>query len=468
MIKKGCLKLLILTIAVLFSACQSTPDDTFVINKNDDTMQNVINQTAISSAKNQETILASDTWNEEMKNDDLNKFVQINANITVPNTNKYAVIEVKPGKFDQAQVDSLVNYFSQGNILYDKDASLTRTEIEQRIIEAKSDLVLAQNGDKDMPSTDEIQLMIDDLEKQYEKAPEDAANVDSTLKIQADNQQETLDVCFNLGKEKLARISVFNCNEVDYTSLFSYEVGNLYSPIGNLYGSDANGLTMTLEKAKQEAQKLMDKLGLNNFKFSVAQTGVNKSNVEEQGYNIRYTQIFNNIPISYSKCIKPTNNSIDENTGDLINSETGDVIDFAPKWGASYIKIQVDDTGVTSFAWMNPIEVKKTLNDDVELLDFEKIQSIFRQQMKLNYINLNKKNHLIFHITNIELGMVHIAEKDKIGYYLLVPAWTFYGSYEDPSLSPNTDLNYLLRTGTNDIQTSLLVINAIDGTVIGS
>ena len=58
-------------------------------------------------------------------------------------------------------------------------------------------------------------------------------------------------------------------------------------------------------------------------------------------------------------------------------------------------------------------------------------------------------------IENIRFGYARIAEQNRSGSSLLVPAWDFFGTI--------SDFNGISRS---DYGTSLITINAIDGSII--
>ncbi len=136
-----------LAAALLLTACQPTPDEVVVINKND------VGEEIKNSAE--KSITVPDAWDEQVTNENGDTYIDVNAKISIPDTDAFCVMSVEPGKFSQEEVDKLVNYFSQGKPLSASNAKMTKTEIEARIIELKSVLSKAENGTEDYGTPEE-------------------------------------------------------------------------------------------------------------------------------------------------------------------------------------------------------------------------------------------------------------------------------------------------------------------------
>ena len=78
-------------------------------------------------------------------------------------------------------------------------------------------------------------------------------------------------------------------------------------------------------------------------------------------------------------------------------------------------------------------------------------RSWFRQMIALKYANTQS----IITIENIRFGYARVAEQNRSGSALMVPAWDFFGTI--------SDFNGI---SLSDHGTSLITINAIDGNII--
>lgn len=455
---KHILNLSILVLVLFFTACQPTPEKPAVAEKNDGQMEQKISATAAPGNK----YTAPDKWKEIINNDSGEPFIEIDAPITLPQVDKYPVVSVKPGKYTQELVNKMVGYFSQGKPLIAVNETLTKKAIEERIIDLKATLEQAKNGKEDIGTPEEIQQQIDQLNEAYKNAPETVAQetVDATMKYDPELKQEVLDVRVDMGKSKKALISAINCSDENYESdfcFYNFEEDSLYRPLSALYGKNAEGCKTTLAQAQKIAQDLLDVLGLKDIQISSVQTGAIFGKWNKQGYAVTCTQTIEGIPLTYSEGGIHKQQKVDD--------QTGEILDYVQTWRENRITIEINDTGIVGFTWLNPVEVNRVANENVALLPFDEIKQNFLQQMKSHFIVDNKSTGKIYKVINIKLGMVIIPEKDKPGSFLAVPAWTFFGYSVDPNRKDQTKLT-TSEFMNGSIEKCLMIINAIDGSLI--
>lgn len=136
-----------------------------------------------------------------------------------------------------------------------------------------------------------------------------------------------------------------------------------------------------------------------------------------------------------------------------------------------YIEVHVVDDGVLYMKWNRPIQETQTLNSDVELLPFEDIMKIFRNNIFTDGSWHDKNNTSIISrdvlIDIIKLGYVQLRETDAPEKMSLVPAWMFYG--KDTQTFKQREGQELPNGGIfedNSPGQCYLCINAVDGSVI--
>lgn len=146
------------------------------------------------------------------------------------------------------------------------------------------------------------------------------------------------------------------------------------------------------------------------------------------------------------------------------------------------IRIRVSNDGVAAFSWINPIEAINVINDDVKLLPFEEIIKYAQQRMKLSYnlvamvplhddsdidLQLEKYKEVNVNIYEIELGLTRIPVYNKVGEYMMIPVWNFYGVYDIIGKSEeNTHLMSDDDLSERRYKIPLVTVNAIDGSII--
>ena len=143
---------------------------------------------------------------------------------------------------------------------------------------------------------------------------------------------------------------------------------------------------------------------------------------------------------------------------------------YAPSWAYEQMHVYLDADGIFRFAWGTPLSVTDTITAFSKLKPFDEIETIIEKRFPLQYTEEanratayagNPNTELpITEITvdRITLGLWRIAEQDKLGQGLLVPAYCFYGDMKSTWYQDGTP-----RIEYNDL---LFVINAVDGSVI--
>ncbi len=142
---------------------------------------------------------------------------------------------------------------------------------------------------------------------------------------------------------------------------------------------------------------------------------------------------------------------------------------YAPSWSYEHMLFYLDNDGIYWFGWSTPLSVADTLTAFSQLKPFDEIVSIVKNRLPLLYVE--DVNRLLetaenppalpateLSIDRVTLGLWRIAEQDKLGQGLLVPAYCFYGTLQgmwSPDETPRVEYDDLL-----------FVINAVDGSVI--
>ncbi len=235
-------------------------------------------------------------------------------------------------------------------------------------------------------------------------------------------------------------------------------------------------LKLTPAEAQAEAEMLIKEIGVSDM--AVDRVYLMQENVLSEGkdggtcindklpqdyafrylYEVRFCRTVNGIPV-----VKPTNFASSSN-----NSEDGG---YAPSWEYEELYVCIGNDGVSKLYHLAPIETMETVVDDAALKPFSDILDIAKKMLPIMYeAKLSEPysyREMEFQIDRITLCLERVAEKDNLNYGLLIPVWCFWGS--DRHVDRNGSV------GFNDIASvygdpcgylPLLVINAIDGSII--
>lgn len=145
--------------------------------------------------------------------------------------------------------------------------------------------------------------------------------------------------------------------------------------------------------------------------------------------------------------------------------------DYVRSWAYDSLVAVVDGQGnLVSFDWNAPYKVTETVAATTTLLPIEEIMNLFETQMNRVYINDDRCGGTLT-LEGVRLGLFRIREKNDMEHGLLVPVWFFTGTFA----YTEAERDARLKRGFNAAQAAyeykdslnpLLIVNAIDGTII--
>ena len=122
----------------------------------------------------------------------------------------------------------------------------------------------------------------------------------------------------------------------------------------------------------------------------------------------------------------------------------------------------VDDNGIYWMNYEQPYEIIETLDADCELLPFDKILDVARAIFPLRYLSYEGQYADIrLRIDRVTLSSMEVLSREHPDQCEVIPVWDFFGTAE---LRKKT--NGAISAEENSPYSSLLTINAMDGTVI--
>ncbi len=229
------------------------------------------------------------------------------------------------------------------------------------------------------------------------------------------------------------------------TNLFFYPNG----AFGDLSTVDKTlkGQTLTVTEAAAKADAFMAQMAHDyqrRLSFGAEGEKGDGKVYKTLAYCFVYTREVGGIPITY----------------EYTDVESSKDTAMAPAPGTESILLTIHEDRIFDFVWKNPCAIGDVLQPQAELLPFEQIMSIFGTIAPLSVQStetdktLKKAYSNGMHITEIRLGYMPVLCKDDPNQWELRPVWDFMGS------------RILPRATYSHVGSSLLTIDAIDGTVI--
>ncbi len=486
---------LLLLVACFTTACQPTPEEPVVVNKNEGVLESALAATP-APMLGYET---PDTWQDVIQRDGSKIKLDIDASIIIPDVNAYPVMKIAPGQFSQQQADRIVNILFKDATIYNSSKSLTKAELEQQLVEAKATLEQKKIDPQSNDDSEEgIQQTIDYLEQAILTAPEKADDQLASTLLQPNEYGEIrLDLKADMGKKENATLCLMNSGGNVQTSLTCF---------ARFVNTDSNGsfgrfddwnlsddlptnLSISEDEAVDQAKRLISDLGVMDMDIAAISRGIISGGEGEdvsqnpQCYMIYFTRTVNGVPTTFGQTVgKESRINLDE-------IKNGDYPpDFRPPWGYERILVCVDDSGIAEFNWESPAKLLGIASENVSLAPFDEIQDAFKKQMFVMYSNIEDDKLIAeetYHVNNITLGLTRVASKDDLNEYLLIPVWNFFGSrreqysieeipeqFKDYDEKTINEIKKDYEQRNNQIRSrpyeSFLTISAIDGSVIDS
>ena len=514
--------------AMLLTACQQNPDSGIVVHKD---MEKVIAEAENSDdSKADLAEIHSETgehYQNEYTNDQLRVTVKVDADVAVPDTDKLSVLRVKQHAFTQDEVDRVRKALLGDAELIDGPASSRRTkrEIEQEIADVRADYTdrIANSPDEAEAWQSEMNLLLADLQNEYETAPDEPVSVasDGRLNSVAEKYAENPgdpywkwehdlnadgQVMMVMTKDRSANFYVQNnanySNKIEFTTSqvgpqstngvvvgidpTEYDIRdfspadreqlppNLYTHGYMMQGEslkqvEGDSCTLSQEDAEQKAQDFMKTVGIKDFALSegdkyseiLIKSGTEAKNTE---YYYRTCYI-----LRFCRMIN----------GVMLRQDSGMKEDFGDNnqaftkrlWPQEVIEFTIDDNGIVGFKWCAPLDITETVVDSAAMKPFSDIRATFEKMLPI--ANTSEHGPVRIDIDKIQLSYSRISERDSFDTGLVVPVWGFLGNYtlgtSDSMTADEAKNQGLDPNAFYDLHTtygSQLSINAIDGSVI--
>ena len=431
---------LCITINILVS-CQPTPDTSYIVGKNDGTLEEAINATpratqADNSNEEQssDALAVPDRVSKEYEDDTVK--IAINATVVVHPARAYPVIRVEDEKLSQELAACFLDALIGNEELYNAKVPYTKDQLYDQMLET---IYHYQKGDWDYDASIQSE---EDIRKMYAEQMESAPETVELLLIDRENLSDGFEARTNVGEGFDKWISMLNDEELGLTVRFYNNGDTLYRS----YPKTANRINMTQHDAQQIANAFINRCFGNDvmklFSYEKVQDNVSSNDDQFLAHKFIYTRSIAGTPIAY-----------DDMSAQTTFSEA-----YSKIWSVEHIEIQISDQGISTLKWDGAIKLVDVVNGSVLLKPFDEILENAAMQLKLinPYQDVNTTYGVNIFVSQIRLGYMRVHEKDSTNTSLLIPVWDFIGT-TNPSGK---------TIGDNDKEYVLLTVNAIDGSII--
>lgn len=521
--KRKILSVACLSIMLLLSACQPTPEKAVVQQKD---QRNMFEQAEAESGGDSralaEMVAAPESYTFSKDGDKGVVFIRADATVTVPEAPAVNIYRVHPTDFSQEQVTALWDVLVGDTPMVEPPMEMTKSEIEAAIVDVKERL-----NDPDLPQEEKdwVPTYIEDLEKMLPDAPESIPEipVDGTLREfemkdygYDGTEEDAVVVAHYMGinaQEKLPDAdpmdefrgkTFYVSNNSDLKEAIIHEEkdedGNVIGGSGmtvsrraSIYFSDNTTgaawrnyaqqaeadvlvtegfeldeqakqfITTTPEEARKVVEDFLAEVGVDDM--AIAEIRL----VNDENFG-NYDSLVGP-PEHYAYRVRCTR-TLDGVRCSAIDGSTSIGEDgWGDSWDYEGMNIMLNDDGIFQMDWYAPITVEEQpVTENATLLPFEDIAAAFEQQIWLQYAEYedyqdeNYKSKNTFTIDTIVLEYQRIMEQDSIENGFMTPVWNFYGT-------SRTESEWTSDTGEVEkddytYRDVFLTINAVDGTMI--
>ncbi len=450
-----------LVFLILLCACQSTPDKDAVVNKNDGKLEELISsapieseQTVIAnesdetidkSADDSEPGVLTERWTQPYSLEGLE--CEIDADIILPDKKEFPVYKIKQREFDDETIKRIVKYFTK-DATGMRETSPTKEELEMQLVYAKRGKFTEAEGIYTWESYEGQQEDIARLEEQIKNTGEEA--------FSSVTDDIVLPIAYTYAMPDGSRVHVLaKSNSINITPLKDGIVQpESWVIAGEAYPGEPKGTTLDNVKISQQDAYEM----VNAF---LKEVGIKNMGIAESE-KARLRDAMMSKTVSEGWCLTLCRNDGGSVPLNITSQHSGVLYyrseDYTQRWYPEAMRIYVDDTGVKTFAWNNPIETVEVLNQNVLVLNFDEVKERILGYIKYGYSYVvqqfkdrgSELSDQKIKVKKIVLTNVMIPIKNETEYQMLVPAWIIY---------------YDQEAGMNTVS-AFIAVNAIDGSSI--
>lgn len=465
----------------LFAGCQATPQQPIVIQKDTEQMIEKARETLPPEQEKlplAQRYAVKEHLTKQIERETARLLIEVDADVCVPGTDAVGITHVVPANFSQETVSAFFHALCGDTIMY-KPSLMTKAWIEQAILRCEAELAREDitEGDKA-----QVEHTLEAYKKQYITAPERAqkeicdgllypytfekgdfyngctqemviayeipestltyANTGKVFQVY-NNLEQPVVIEDNNGKKYYRSYSA----HMEYND-FDYYVG-WDSYWEHARKSVKNAEDLTADEVSAAGITLEEAVALGETLFTKTQSPLSVQYV---------TYVASEEPFYELTCSRQVNGA-----NLIVGGEGVGGDGLSPYWAYERIVMCVNGNGIFYFYWYSPYEIREDEVENATLLRFEEIENIAYNMIATIYgPGASKENYTTVRVEKVSLELARLKHSENNSEALLVPVWCFYGSRQVDEAVKNEGMWSDWESGYS----SLLVLNAIDGSVI--
>ena len=431
----------LILVSLVFSGCQPTPEKDVVKGAREAQYSAQVDEGANAAALKE----FGNRWEETEQSENGKLKLIVNADIVIPETEKWPVFRAKQNGYTQETADFLIKELLGDTQLYKAGKPLTKADYMEMLMQTKADMAdAAENPDKYEYTQEEFKERISELEEAMANAPDKTDYKEATTKLEDDGSGGTsVQVAGDTGKGANGSVWIQNDKTGLGNSFVLYDDTGIEMTGENycdsytvLYNDDTTTGSPKLSEqdAKTQAEEFLKRIGAEDYSFegTVYRYGIGNDfeSYSYCAYGLVFTKSYNGV----NRIIANQDDSI---VGGIGNYDDGDG-QYAFLERNDAITVIVDDSGVCGMEWYSPSEITQTETEDVKLLSADEIKTALLNVIKSKYSYMGAGDDAVeIKIGKLKLGYASTNIKDVYGEYRLTPAWVAYDENGEPLIGIN-------------------------------
>lgn len=448
--------LIVLCLCLSLCACQPTPEEDYVVNRQNDV---TVKESSVSAATASDSPVVDDApalpaysfpseWKEEFESSGLGYTIRMEAQVDAFSLSEYPVYPLFPTPLVGEDVENVMaNIAGDVNLcIYQQDKEGNNIPIKGTLDEMIAEIVDritnfdVYHKDDELTEKGKATMLVsleDDLEETkalYKKAVDAEYLTDYASLCQPRTGNEG--VLFDKNNIWVGGFDVYHeDNDLGNGITISLRENLTSAPYGEFQTPNTD-----VETGQIMCEDILSRLGLSDFTLNKI---VQKEGADQATYY--FTRACDGHP--YSSAIYST----------VLASMDGQNQKYLyePFWYDEFIMMIPDTYGLQFFQWKSKSTVGEPTRS-VQLLPFEEIQKEFRKDIGYvsEYFDDKTGEERSIVVTDMQLGYKRVPIRDAYGSYELIPVWTFTGYYSSETIK-------------NPQSKDLLILSAIDGSIVG-
>lgn len=422
--------ILCLSLALLL-ACVPTPEEEFVVNKADGTLEELLKAEAAESFEPDgkpeadarsplyDALGAPERWTMEVETRSVpfaDLTISADAKVALPNVSRISVYQTTQRSFSKETLDAVADALLGDGARYEFEEGFLKSEWEERIKRQQKRIENMQAHPEQYEGWFEEALEQEKetllgLSDQYTKAPQDYDCVPWSGSYKTGCMTRVSDGVY-------AKLRVAGDRII-------FSVPTMRSVMAGMYNDlPDNADAPEADEARAAVEAFLERTGFSDA-FTMARVQglspvpeLRKSENEISGYEISLLPVYNGITVAPYW----TGHGSDTAQQAAVAKGLFEELDYDASIGPENISIIVENGQIVLLDWSHHFERGECINENVPLLPFSEIERAIKNAIFTEHF-LDEGINDTIRIVRIELNMMRIKQKDAADTYYFLPVW---------------------------------------------